>query len=71
MTSVFNESNDQPEFYYNSRTGEVEQGKVSPAPERIGPFATAEEAAHANEKLAANAREWAAEEAREAAEDEA
>lgn len=71
MTSTFNEPNGQDEFYYNERTGEVERGKVSPAPERIGPFATAEEAARAKDKLADNAREWAEEEAREEAEDEA
>ncbi|MFD2673977.1 hypothetical protein [Gulosibacter bifidus] len=71
MATENNASNPTPEFFFNSRTGEVEQGKLSPAHERIGPFATAEEAAHANEKLAANAQAWAEEDAREAAEDDA
>lgn len=53
------------QFWYNSKTGEVEQGLVSPAPDRIGPFATADEAARAYEILAARSREWAEEEARE------
>jgi hypothetical protein len=58
----------QPEFWLNTRTGEVEEGKQSISSERLGPFASRDEAAHANEKLAANARKWAEEEAAEEAE---
>jgi hypothetical protein len=35
------------EFWYNTRTHEVEEGKVSPAIDRAGPYATREEAADA------------------------
>ncbi len=38
-----------PEFWYNDRTGEVEDGPQSLAVYRIGPFATREEAARAPE----------------------
>ncbi|MGO1544350.1 MAG: SPOR domain-containing protein [Gulosibacter sp.] len=58
----------EDEFWYNTRTGEVERGKQSIALDRIGPFATEAEAARANERLAENAQRWAAEEAREAEE---
>ena len=50
-------------WYYNLRTGEVEHGKVSPMPDRAGPFDTAEEAAHAPEKIRENSRRWAADDA--------
>lgn len=59
----------EDEFWYNTRTGEVEQGKQSIASERLGPFPTAAEAARANDRLAENARRWAEEDAREDAED--
>ncbi|UQN16012.1 MULTISPECIES: SPOR domain-containing protein [Gulosibacter] len=55
----------QPEFWFNTRTGEVEEGKQSISSERLGPFPTREDAAHANDKLAENARKWAEEDARE------
>jgi hypothetical protein len=51
------------QFWYNMRTGEVEQGFVSPSINRVGPFATREEAAHALEKLRENSAKWAAEDA--------
>lgn len=59
----------EDEFWFNTRTGEVEKGKQSIASERLGPFATEAEAARANEKLAENARKWAEEEAQAEAED--
>ena len=34
----------QPEYWYNTRTGEVEEGKQSIATELVGPFATQAEA---------------------------
>lgn len=55
----------QPEFWFNTRTGEVEEGKQSISSERLGPFTSREDAAHANEKLAENARKWAEEDAAE------
>lgn len=60
----------QDEFWFNTRTGEVERGKQSIAMDRLGPFATADEAAHAKEKLVENAKRWAEEDAREEAEQE-
>ncbi|HYI34356.1 MAG TPA: SPOR domain-containing protein [Glaciibacter sp.] len=51
------------QFWYNMRTGEVQQGYVSPSLDRVGPFATREEAAHALEKLRENSAKWAAEDA--------
>ena len=50
-------------YWFNTRTGEVEEGPQSLAPERLGPFATREEAARANEIVAERARKWAEEEA--------
>jgi hypothetical protein len=49
------------QFWYNMRTGDVEQGFVSPSVDRVGPFATREEASHALEKLRANSAKWAEE----------
>jgi|1185.fasta_scaffold894699_2 hypothetical protein len=50
-------------WWYNSRTGQVERGPQSNALDRVGPFATEEEARHAPEKLRENSQRWAAEEA--------
>ncbi|MET1044416.1 MAG: SPOR domain-containing protein [Microbacteriaceae bacterium] len=51
------------EYWYNTRTGEVEEGMISNAIDRAGPFATREEAARAPEIIAERSRKWAAEEA--------
>ncbi|MCU1557798.1 MAG: methionine aminopeptidase [Microbacteriaceae bacterium] len=51
------------EWYYNNRTGEVEEGKQSLASELDGPFGTREEAARAPEIIAERARKWAEEDA--------
>jgi hypothetical protein len=53
------------QFWYNMRTGEVEQGFQSPSINRVGPFATHEEATHALEKLRENSAKWAEEDAEE------
>lgn len=53
------------EYWYNSRTGEVERGPQSLGSELVGPFPTAEEAARAPEKLRERSRAWAEEEAAE------
>ena len=52
-------------FWYNMKTGGVEQGFQSPAVERVGPFETREEAERALEILRANSAKWAEEEAAE------
>jgi hypothetical protein len=53
-------------FWYNMRTGEVEQGFQSSSLDRVGPFATRDEAAHALEKLRANSAKWSEDDARDA-----
>jgi hypothetical protein len=52
------------DWYYNIRTGEVEEGKQSLASDVDGPFATREEAARAPEIIAERSRKWAEEEKR-------
>jgi hypothetical protein len=46
------------QFWYNSRTGRVEEGMLSPSVDRVGPFPTREAAEHAPETLKENARRW-------------
>jgi hypothetical protein len=58
-------TSDSEKYWYNLKTGEVEKGFESPAPDRAGPFDTPEEAARAPEVIRERARAWAAEEARE------
>ncbi|HRP99861.1 MAG TPA: methionine aminopeptidase [Terrimesophilobacter sp.] len=53
------------EWWYNSRTGQVEEGPQSLAADRIGPFDTREDAERAPEIIAERARAWADEEAEE------
>jgi hypothetical protein len=52
-------------FWYNLRTGEVEQGFISPSLDRVGPFQTRAEAERALEILRENSAKWAEEEAAE------
>ena len=52
-------------YWYNLNTGEVEKGFKTPAPDRAGPFETAEEAARAPEIIRERSRAWAEEEARD------
>ena len=52
------------DWYYNRRTGEVEEGAVSLGSDRDGPFASREDAARAPEIIAERARKWAEEDAR-------
>jgi hypothetical protein len=53
------------EWYYNHKTGEVEEGAQSLGSDRDGPYASREEAARAPEIAQQRAREWAADEASE------
>ena len=46
------------EFYFNVSTGEVEEGKVSTWVDRIGPYPTRAEAAHALENAGARTAVW-------------
>ena len=52
-------------YWYNTRTGQVEEGPQSLGIDRIGPFKTREEAENGPAKLQERAREWAEEDARE------
>jgi len=54
---------DTNEFWFNTKTHQVEEGMQSPAVDRAGPYATREEAEHALEQIKANSAKWAAEEA--------
>lgn len=51
------------EWWFNTKTHEVEEGPQSLAGDRVGPFETCEEAKRANEIIAERARAWAAEDA--------
>jgi hypothetical protein len=53
------------QYWYNLKTGVVERGYESPSADRAGPFATAEEAAHAPERFRERSAAWAAEDAAE------
>jgi hypothetical protein len=53
----------EEKYWYNLKTGEVEFGLVTPAPDRAGPFDTAEEAARAPEIIRERSRKWAEEDA--------
>ena len=51
------------QWYFNTRTHEVEEGQQSLASELDGPFDSREEAARAPEIIAERARKWAEEDA--------
>ena len=55
----------QETYWYNTRTGEVEDGPQSLSVDRMGPFATREEAARGPEIVAERAKKWAEEDAKE------
>lgn len=52
-------------YWFNTRTGEVEEGPQSLALHRLGPFETREEAERGPEIVAERARRWAEEDAQE------
>lgn len=54
-------SDEPKEYWFNTKTREVEVGKQVAALFRIGPFDSVEEAAKAPEILAARAKAWQAE----------
>lgn len=47
-----------PRFWFNPRTGEVEEGKESPWTDRMGPYSTREEARHALEDAQRRSESW-------------
>jgi len=56
---------DHEQYWYNSRTGEVEFGPQSNAIERVGPFDTEAEARRAPDILRERSRAWSEEDAAE------
>ena len=46
------------DFWYNPATGEVEEGRVSPWDQRMGPYPTREAAQQALEKAQARTEAW-------------
>jgi hypothetical protein len=56
-------ADDDNQFWFNTKTHAVEQGKLSPSVDRAGPYATRAEAEHALAQIKANSEKWAAEEA--------
>jgi hypothetical protein len=46
------------EFWVNAVTGQVEEGRLSPAAVRMGPYPTREAAQHAFDTAAARNEEW-------------
>ncbi|MFS0700514.1 SPOR domain-containing protein [Cellulomonas sp. 179-A 4D5 NHS] len=46
------------EFYYNTETGQVEEGKVSDWSGRMGPYPSREAAEHALDQAKARTRAW-------------
>lgn len=58
-------SDGDAKYWYNSETGQVEFGMVSPSVDRVGPFDTEADAARAPEVVKERSRAWAEEEAAE------
>ena len=52
-------------YWYNTRTGAVEEGPQSLSVDRVGPFASRAEAERAPAIVAERARKWAEEDAAE------
>jgi hypothetical protein len=53
------------EWWYNHKTGQVEEGAQSLGSDRDGPYATKEDAARAPEIAAERSKRWAQEDADE------
>ncbi|MBX3094388.1 MAG: methionine aminopeptidase [Cryobacterium sp.] len=53
------------EWWFNTKTGQVEEGPQSLGTDRLGPFETREDAARALEIIAERSRAWADEDAAE------
>lgn len=58
-------SDNDHKYWYNSATGEVEFGLISPSVDRIGPFDTAQEAQNAPEVVRRRSAAWAEDDAAE------
>lgn len=49
---------EEQEWYFNTVTGEPEQGMISPSSHRMGPYASREDALHAWDIVRRRNREW-------------
>ena len=49
---------DDDQWWYNTKTGQVEQGAQSPWSDRAGPYTSREEAEGAPARLKANSARW-------------
>jgi hypothetical protein len=58
------------QWWYNTRTGQAEEGPQSPVSERNGPFGSREEAERAPQIAAERARAWAEEDERNERDDD-
>ncbi|WP_194419665.1 SPOR domain-containing protein [Microbacterium abyssi] len=56
-------SSGERKYWYNTTSGAVEYGYMSPAVDRVGPFDTADAAANALQTLRERSDAWAIEEA--------
>ena len=65
MTPKVRSDGTNPQWWFNSKTKQVEFGRLSPAPHRIGPFDSEEEARRAEETVAERAERWKSEDAAE------
>ncbi len=67
MTQPTDLDSDAPQeaYWFNLKKGLVERGLLTPAPDRVGPFATAAEASRALEIIRERARAWQEEESAE------
>jgi len=54
-------SDDARQYWYNTATGQVEEGRLSDWSQVMGPYATREEAQHALDKARARTAAWDAE----------
>ncbi|CAH0157942.1 hypothetical protein SRABI121_01420 [Microbacterium sp. Bi121] len=55
-------SSGERKYWYNTTSGEVEYGYISPSVDRVGPFDTAEAASNALQTLRERSEAWAVEE---------
>lgn len=51
-------SEDAPRFWFNPTTGEVEEGRVSPWTDRMGPYPTREAAQRALDTAGSRTEAW-------------
>jgi hypothetical protein len=63
--SSYSEQDENPEFWFNIKTNQVEVGKQSPAAFRMGPYNSREAAEQALATAARRAAQWREEENRD------